>query len=56
VQIIAYAQRALTRDPLKRKPGRSKYDEWVRNICICVMVRLVNEQFGVKATRRRVCP
>lgn len=53
-QIIAYAQSALTRAPVKRKPGRyDPYDAWMRDIAICCLVKIASAWLGVKPVRNR---
>jgi hypothetical protein len=53
LQVWAYGQRAVLRPPHKRPRGRRWYDEWCRNIGICVLVALACQQFGVRPTRNR---
>jgi hypothetical protein len=38
LQVIAYLQRAAKRAPHKRPRGRRWYDDWVRNIHICLLI------------------
>jgi hypothetical protein len=53
LQIIAYLQRAAKRAPHKRKRGRAWYDDWYRNIAICILVDLACREFGLSPTRNR---
>ena len=50
-QILAYLQRAVLRPPLGRGRGRAWYDDYQRNIGICVLIKLACRVFGVHATR-----
>ncbi len=52
-QIIAYLQRAAQRAPHKRKRGIQWYDEWYRNLVICLLVHLACKEFGISPTRGR---
>jgi hypothetical protein len=46
-------QRASQRALHKRKRGRyDKYDHWVRNCGICILIQLASAEFGVPETRR----
>jgi hypothetical protein len=53
LQIIAYLQRVATRAPHKRPRGHRWYDDWVRNIDVCVLTVLACREFGVRPTRNR---
>jgi hypothetical protein len=53
LQIIAYLQRATKRAPHKRKRGRSAYDDWYRNIVICILIHLASAEFDVSHSRSR---
>src|SRR5262249_26318417 len=53
LQVVAYFQRAGQRAPHKRPRGHRWYDDWSRNIGICVLVALACRQFGVRPTRNR---
>jgi hypothetical protein len=53
LQIVAYFQRAARRAPHKRPRGQRWYDNWVRNINICILVALACVEFGVRPTRNR---
>jgi hypothetical protein len=50
-QILAYLQRAALLAPYGRKPGRTWYDEYYRNIGICILIKLASRVFGLHATR-----
>jgi hypothetical protein len=50
-QILAYYQRAGLQAPHGRAPGRAWYDQYQRNLGICVMIKLACRVFGVHATR-----
>jgi hypothetical protein len=54
-QILAYLQRAVRRERNKRKRGRTWYDDWYRNIAICILVDLACREFDVAPTRNREC-
>jgi hypothetical protein len=53
IQIIAYLQRAAQRAPHKRKRGRQWYDQWSRDLAICLLIQLACKEFGVRPTRNR---
>jgi len=53
LQVIAYYQRAGKRPPHKRPRGQRWYDDWMRNINICVLTVLACREFGVQPTRNR---
>jgi hypothetical protein len=53
LQLWAYGQRAVLRAPHKRPRGRRWYDDWVRNIGICILIDLACREFGVRASRNR---
>jgi hypothetical protein len=53
LQVWAYGQRAVLRPPHRRPRGRRWYDDWVRNIDICVCIYLACCEFGVRPTRNR---
>jgi hypothetical protein len=53
LQLWAYGQRAVLRAPHKRPRGRRWYDDWTRNIDICVLIGLACREFGVRASRNR---
>jgi hypothetical protein len=53
LQVIAYLQRAAKRAPHKRPRGRRWYDDWGRNIHICLLIVLACREFGVRASRNR---
>jgi hypothetical protein len=51
LQVWAYGQRAVLRAPHKRPRGRRWYDNWSRNIAICILVQLACVEYGVDPTR-----
>jgi hypothetical protein len=53
LQVIAYFQRVGQRAPHKRPRGRRWYDDWGRNIDICVLIHVACLEFGVRPTRNR---
>jgi hypothetical protein len=53
LQLWAYGQRAVLRAPHKRPRGRRWYDDWVRNIDICVLVAVACVEFDVRPSRNR---
>jgi len=53
LQLWAYGQRAVLRAPHKRPRGRRWYDDWNRNIGICILIDLACREFGVRASRNR---
>jgi hypothetical protein len=53
LQVIAYFQRAGRRAPHKRPRGQRWYDDWFRNLAICILVQLACAEYGVDPTRNR---
>jgi hypothetical protein len=53
LQILAYFQRAGRRPPHRRRAGRRWCDDWYRNLCVCLLVVIAGEEFGVAPTRNR---
>jgi hypothetical protein len=50
----AYGINAVLRGPVTRKPGRNSwFDNWRRDIGICVLVYLTMQHFGLRPTRNR---
>jgi hypothetical protein len=52
-QLRAFGQRAVRRPPVTRGRGAAWYDDWTRNITICVLIPLVCAEFDVLPTRNR---
>jgi hypothetical protein len=53
LQIWAYGQRAVLRPPHNRPRGRRWYDDYARNLNICLMIYVACFEFGVRPTRNR---
>jgi hypothetical protein len=53
LQILAYYQRTSLRAPYKRGRGQQWYDDWARNLMICLLIELACKEFGIKPTRNR---
>jgi len=53
LQIWAYGQRAVLRPPHTRPRGHRWYDDWYRNLGICILVGLACREFGLLPTRNR---
>jgi hypothetical protein len=53
LQLRAYGQRAVLRAPHTRPRGHRWYDDWTRNLGICVLVDLACREFGLQPTRNR---
>jgi hypothetical protein len=51
LQIWAYGQRAVLRDPHKRPQGRNWHDHFVGDIQTCNLISFVSREFGVQPTR-----
>ena len=45
-----YAARA---EKIKHKRGQSWHHDFVRNVCICILIGLASREFGLKPTRNR---
>jgi hypothetical protein len=52
-QLEAFGERAVLRPPVTRGRGAAWYDDWTRNIAICVLIHLVCAEFDVLPTRNR---
>ena len=52
-QLEAFGERAVLRPPVTRGRGAAWYDDWTRNIGICVLIYLVSAEFDVRPTRNR---
>lgn len=54
MQIVAYLQRVVGREPHRRKPGgHDEFAYWFRNVAICILIQLACKWFGVPPTRNR---
>jgi hypothetical protein len=53
LQVWAYGQRAVLRKPHERPRGHRWYDDYIRNIEICLLIELACLEFGVRPTRNR---
>jgi hypothetical protein len=53
LQVWAYGQRAIKRPPLTRGRGGEWYDNWYRDLEICLLISLACTQFGLHPTRNR---
>lgn len=52
-QLRAFGQRAVLRPPVERKPGRTWYDNWTRDVVICTLIRITCADCNVRPTRSR---
>ena len=52
-QLRAFGQRAVLRPPVQRRRGRNEYDDWCRNIAICILIQRTCAEFNVRPTRSR---
>ena len=52
-QLRAFGQRAVLRPPVQRRRGRNEYDDWCRNISICILIQRTCAEFNVRPTRSR---
>jgi hypothetical protein len=51
LQIWAYGQRAMPREPHRRPRGQRWYDNWMRNILTCYLIAIVERDFGIDPSR-----
>ena len=53
LQIMAYLQRAAQRAARHWGRGSQWYDDWDRNLAICLLIQLTCKEFGLDPTRNR---
>jgi hypothetical protein len=53
LQVLAYGQRAVLREPHQRPRGHRWHDNWMRNILTCYLIAIVDRDFDIRPSRNR---